>query len=66
MLEVVVEMVLQDENDATFTKKLDSQLVQLMLSSEFVTVSSNTIRVETTEVTDKGVVRFLGTKAKLK
>jgi hypothetical protein len=66
MSEVAVEMILKDQNDATFTKKLHSQLVQLMLNSELVTISSNTIRVETKEVTDKGMVRFLGTKTRIK
>jgi hypothetical protein len=60
MREVDVEMI--TDPNITFSAKIDYQIVQLMMNSDFISISSNTIRVETKEVTDKGLVRFFGTK----
>ncbi|KZZ82735.1 MULTISPECIES: hypothetical protein [Bacillaceae] len=62
MPQVRIEMII-DENDA-FHDKVDLEIAQLMMLSDFITVNSNTVRVYAKEVTSAGIVKFYGIRKK--
>ena len=41
---------------------LDYRTLHLMMLSEYITIASNTVRVDYKEVTDDGMVKFTGEK----
>lgn len=57
---VDIEMIVN--GSIAFNKTIEHDIVQLMMSSDYITVNSSTVKVYTTEVTDKGVVKFFGVK----
>ncbi|MDQ1003981.1 hypothetical protein QFZ28_004381 [Neobacillus niacini] len=63
MTQVVVEMIM--DKTVRSQEKLDSNIVQLMMQSEYVTISGNTIKVAYKNVSSKGIVKFYGNKENL-
>lgn len=61
MDKVKVELVLSESEK--FVNELDEKVVELMMQSGYVTMCGHTIKVKSTEVTSKGIVRFYGTEA---